>query len=179
MRIILLFIGIAFLLFIFACPTSQQDHLLVDFESNNELDRFEWKCKTLFSLSSEHVTHGRHSLKLELFPSDYPGIAPILVRKNWRNYRNFAFDVFNTMGENVVLSVRIDDPAGYKDDAERYNHNFNLNPGMNHLRIPLSSIRASGTHRPLNLKTIRNLTLFVDSPKEKIVIYTDFWRLER
>lgn len=173
-----LLMGVTFL-FLSACPTTQQDNLLYDFESDKELDDFEWKCKTMFSLSTEHVTHGKQSLKLELFPSDYPGIAPLSVRKDWRNYQNFAFDVYNPSVNNLIIYVRVDDTTGYNDEAERFNQKFILRPGMNRLRIPLATMKAARSHRLLDFGAIKNIILFMESPPEKITVYTDFWRLER
>ena len=57
------------------CTKPESEKILFDFESDSELDRFHWQCHTLFSLSDEHATHGKKSLKLELFPSDYPGLS--------------------------------------------------------------------------------------------------------
>jgi len=173
-----LLMGVA-LLFLSACHTTQQDNLLYDFESDKELDDFEWNCKTIFSLSTEHVTHGKQSLKLELFPSDYPGIAPLSVRKDWRDYRIFAFDVYNPSGNDLIMYIRVDDTTGYNDEAERINQKLFLKPGMNRLKIPLLSMRASRSHRLLDFGAIKNIILFMESPHEKITVYTDFWRLER
>jgi hypothetical protein len=178
-RLIPQLVGFAFLLLLSACPTTQRDYLLFDFESDEELNNFEWQCRTLMFLSSEHVTHGNQSLKLELYPSDYPGITPILEKEDWRNYRSFAVDMYNPLGTDIVLSVRLADHVGYRDDAECFKQNIILRPGANHLQIPLRSLKASVSHRLLDLSSVRNMVLFVESPQEKIVLFTDYWRLEK
>ena len=178
MRIVILLIVIVILLLSGACIRAQETFLLFDFESDEELDQFEWKCKTLFSLSNANNSHGEKSLKIELYPSQYPGILALIRHKNWHNYRIFAFDVFNPMGKDLEVLLRIDDMPNIKDDAERFNLNLIVHPGMNHLRIPLALIRTRSTQRPLNLSSVLQLALFMDSPKEKVVFYTDYWRLE-
>jgi len=162
MRIIILFFGFVYLLQICACTRPQEDLLLFDFESEQELDQFEWECKTLVSLSNAHNTHGTKSLKIELYPSQYPGISTQFKLKHLQYYRAFTCDMFNPTKKNYVVSICIDDRVNSKDDSERFSQNFILHPGMNHLRIPFASIRTAGTQRQLNLSAVLNLVLFLD-----------------
>ena len=71
----------------------QAEYILFDFESEAELDRLYWSCHTLMSVSDEHVAHGQKALKLELFPSDYPGFIPKLGINDWSGYKAFCFDI--------------------------------------------------------------------------------------
>lgn len=161
------------------CSRLSSDRILFDFESDSELDRFHWKCHTLFSLSDEHVTHGKQSLKLELFPSDYPGLAPMLDRNDWRDYKTFSFDVYNTHSMAIPLTVRIDDSKDYPDYPDRYNQTYILRPGMNTIAIPLDSLITSGTNRKLNLKSVYQVLIFVVRPDERIVLYLDNLKLTK
>jgi len=96
--------------FIAACEkTNNKELVLFDFESESVLDEFHWKCHTLFSLSDDHAVHGEKSLKLELFPSSYPGLSPKLKHHDWRGYGSFCFDVVNPSPEPVSIVLRIDD----------------------------------------------------------------------
>jgi hypothetical protein len=169
---------IAGLLFLAACQKTGKEYLIFDFESDQELDFFHWKCHSLFSISSEHVTHGHHSLRLELFPSDYPGLSPQLKKQDWSGYRALAFDVFNPQNQVLNLTVRIDDRKDDPEYEDRFNQGFDLMPGMNSIRIPFSSLLTSRTHRPLDLKTIRGFLLFRSSPPQKEVLFFDYCRLE-
>jgi hypothetical protein len=128
--------------------------VLFDFESDSELDRIHWECHTLFSLSDEHASHGKRSLKMELFPSDYLGLTPMLKENDWSRYKALCFDIYNPGEKQVQVSVRIDDKKDYPDYAERYNRSFNVNPGMNQISIPFKSLITSGTKRNLDLKKI-------------------------
>ena len=96
-----------------ACSVPPVERILFDFETDEELDRFHWKCHTLFALSGEHATHGSKSLKLELYPSEYPGLAPMIENTNWSRYRAFQFDIYNPQNADIPLSVRIDDREDY------------------------------------------------------------------
>ncbi len=161
-----------------SCRSSvPQDRVLFDFESDGELDRFHWKCHTLFSLSEEHATRGTSSLKLELFPSDFPGLSPMLEDNDWRGFKQLAFDVFNTEEEAIQITVRMDDTAGFPNYEDRYNKIFNLKPGQNTVVIPFETLVTSGTQRRLDLKRIYRLLVFMGYPKKRIVLYMDHFRL--
>ncbi len=162
-----------------ACSGPPGERILFDFETDEVLDRFHWKCHTLFALSDEHATHGSKSLRLELYPSEYPGLAPMIKDNDWRKYGAFQFDVYNPQDADIRLSVRIDDSEDYPDYADRYNRTFVVGPGANTIIIPLDSMLTSGSKRPLNLKMIYRLVVFMGQPKDKTVLYFDYLRLTR
>jgi hypothetical protein len=136
-----------------------------------------WKCYTVFSLSNEHVTHGTKSLRVELYPSAYPGLNPKLEVKDWRKFKAIFFDVYSPEKEEILIIVRIDDQKENPAYADRYNKRFVIKPGPNHISIPLNSLISSVTNRPLNLKKIQKLMIFMVQPKKKHVLNVDFIRL--
>lgn len=156
---------------------SDREKVLFDFEEDAELDRFQWKCHTLFALSGQLTTHGTKSLKLDLFPSEYPGLAPMIKDTDWSRYRTLRLDVYNPQGEDILLSVRIDDKEDYPDYTDRFNRSFVVKPGANTMTIPFDSLITSGTKRMLNLKRIYRLLIYMARPKEKTVFYFDHIRL--
>jgi len=171
--------AIAFSLAPAACSRLPTHELVLnDFETDTDLDRIHWQCRTLFSLSSEHVTSGEHSLKMELFPADYPGLTLKLDDHDWSRFGNVVFDIFNPQTEMLDLTVRIDDRPDYPDFEDRYNGRHTLLPGSNRLSIPLNSLRTSGAGWPLNLKTIRRFLFFLVDTREIYSIYVDNIRLE-
>ncbi len=173
----------AFLLFIslffWYCTRLEPEKILFDFKSDSDLDQFSWECHTLFSLSNEHATHGKKSLKLELFPSDYPGLAPKLAVNDWQDFSTFSFDVYNPQNREVSLTVRIDDKKDYPDYPDRYNKSFRLRQGANTIIIPIHELETSGTKRRLNLDNIYKVIMFMAQPKEKAVLFFDNFRLTR
>ncbi len=152
---------------------STEEIILFDFESDAELDQLSWNCHTLYSLSVDHATHGLHSLKLELFPSEYPGLIPVLAVKDWNDFTEFCFDVYNPSKAKVRIDVRIDDRKDFPDYEDRYNKSFVLKRGSNHISIPLDTLIASGTKRHLNLAQIHRLFIFMAHPQKKITLYID------
>jgi hypothetical protein len=162
------------LLFLSCCQKeSSREFILFDFESDSELDQLYWNCHTLYSLSTDHVTHGSRSLKLEVYPSDYPGLIPMLPVTDWRGYGEFSFDVFNPSEQALRIGVRIDDRKDYPDSADRYNKNFVVIKGNNHIVIPLETLISSGSNRPLNLAQIQRLYIFMRHPVKKTILYID------
>jgi len=148
-----------------------------DFETEDILDTLPWKCKTFFSLSKKHATSGQKSLKIELYPSPYPGITLNKFNPNWSNFNVLKFDVYNEEQIPLRLAIRID---GKKDPSysDRYRHAIILNTGMNNISIPLNTLHTSGTDRNINHSSIQSVTFFLVQPKEKRIIYIDNIRLE-
>jgi hypothetical protein len=110
---------------------------------------------------------------MELFPSDYPGLIPVLAVTDWRAYNEFSFDVYNPAEQPVQLGVRIDDRKDYPDFADRYNKNFAVKKGNNHIAIPLETLIASGSNRHLDRAQIYRLFIFMHHPLKKTTLYVD------
>ena len=159
-----------------ACQTKPASFIF-DFETERDLDALHWSCKTLFSLSDQHVTSGKKSLKMVLYPSPYPGLTLDNFNYNWSEYESLVFDVYNPDNTPLNLTVRIDDR---KDPpySDRANTTFILNPGANHISIPLNGLITSGTGRRLDLSRIEKVILFLVQPTKKQILYLDHLRLE-
>ena len=153
--------------------------VLDDFESQADLDRIFWRCRTTFSLTGAYRSHGQSGGLMTLYPDPYPGLSLRLppARRDWRAYRYLALDVFNPGNEPLVLCYRIDDTK-YPDYEDRVNGRFRLCQGENRLRLDLARIQTSGTNRPLNLGRIRALIFFQVSPPSPISLGIDYVRLE-
>jgi len=167
------------LLFLLSCQQDFKEIVLFDYESDKELDQLYWSCHVLYSVSNDHATHGSKSLKLELFPSDYPGMIPVLAVKDWRDYREFCFDVYNPSEQVVQLWVRIDDRKNYPDSNDRYENKFVLKEGNNHISIPLESLITLGSNRHLDLAKIHRLFIYVHHPIKKTTLYVDYILLKK
>ena len=173
------------LLIVFFCVLMLAGHtaarplelILFDFEEDAELDRMHWQCFSVFSLSPEYASHGDMALKMELYPSAWPGWSPKLDRTDWRDFTAVAFDIYNPQQHDVRLTVRIDDRKDYPDYAARYNRGFVLKPGPNAIVIDFDSLVTSSGNRPLDLKKIYRFLIFMASPPEKHVLYLDYVRL--
>lgn len=164
------------LLFSF-CGSKVKNRVLFDFETDGELNRLNWKCYSLFSLSRHHATHGVKSLKMEFFPSDYPQLLTKTKRNDWRGFSLFRFDVFNPQKRDVQITVRIDDRKKYPAYGDRYSKSLILHPGKNIVTIPLETLKTSVTERNLELQSIYRFFIYKAQPKEKIILYVDNIRL--
>jgi len=161
-----------------ACEkTPDKELILYDFESEAVFDEVHWKCHTLFSLSDQYAVHGEKSLRLELFPSSYPGLSPALKHKDWRGYQALCFEVYNSSPDPLKLILRIDDKKEALEYSNRYNKAFLIKPGANVLKIPMDSMTTSITNRPLALKHIYRFLVFMSHPEESHVLYLDYFRL--
>ncbi len=155
----------------------QKELILFDFESDSELDEVHWKCHTLMSINDQHVTHGKGSLKVELYPSTYPGFNPFTKITDWSPYKSLCFDVFNPGEKEESLIVRIDDREDNTEYADRYNKEFILKRGMNNIEIKMDSLITSGTKREMDTSEISKFLFFMYKPTEKVVLYVDYVRL--
>jgi len=165
-------------IFISCTDNIPQKYIISDFESDTDLDKLHWKCHTLFFLSQHHVTHGNNSLKMELYPSHYPGLTQIFTKTDWSCYKNLCFDIYNTEQNNIQINIRIDDRKDALRYKDRYNKGFILKPGLNRIQIPLDTLLTSVIKKKLNLKNIYKLIIFMHRPVHKVVLYIDYLRLE-
>jgi hypothetical protein len=162
----------------FASTNSSNSSVLFDFESDEELNRLNWECHKWFELSDKHATSGRYSLKVSLPQGRYPGINFKEIKTDWSNYHYLKMDVFNPLNEEFNFHVRIDDNKSGLEYANRFDINFALNPGMNHISIPTDLIRTNIHHRPLNLKEIKKMIVFTYNNSKQRDLYLDNIRLE-
>lgn len=151
--------------------------ILFDFESDHEPDEVHWKCHVLMNISDEHATHGNGSLKLELYPSSYPGFNPFTKVKDWSRFQSLCFDVYNPGEIEQRLTVRIDDSKDDTEYADRYNKGFILEKGMNHIEVKMDSLVTSGTRRKMDTSEIHKFLFFIHNPPEKVTLYVDYIRL--
>ncbi len=170
------FISLILTLLLFAgCQMKPALHY--DFETEDVLDTLSWRCKTIYSLSNKYPTSGQKCLKLELYPSPYPGVTLNEFNQVWSKYNTLKFDIYNSEDISLRLAIRIDDTKDPSYD-DRYNHSINLNPGMNHISILFSSLITTGTGRNINLSNIQKVILFLIQPREKRTLFLDDIRLE-
>ena len=152
--------------------------ILFDFESEEELKRLNWECHKWFELSEDHATSGNHSLRVILPPGQYPGINIEDMRRDWSNSKYLRMDIFNPSEESLKFNIRIDDNKSGLGYANRFDTDFELKPGMNQISIPTDSITTNIHHRPLNLKKIKRMMVFIPDNLQKREIYIDNIRLE-
>jgi hypothetical protein len=167
-----------FAMFWSGCGGQPPPVLISGFEKDPDLDRFQWNCRTLFSIAPIHATEGRSALRFEIYPSKYPGFAYHTKKRNWAGFHFFSFDVFNPGPVKTDIHVRIDD-GGYRKYGDRYDASFSLVPGLNEIRVPLVPFKTTKTTRTMDIRDVSVIILFFSKPAEKKIFYFDNLRLER
>jgi hypothetical protein len=157
---------------------SRNSNVLLDFESDEDLKHLNWECHKWFELSEENATSGKHSLKVSLPPGQYPGVNFRKTKRNLSEGNYFRMDVFNPSEEKVTFHIRIDDNKSGWEYADRFDINFELKQGINYISIPTDSIRTNIHHRPLNLKRIERMMVFIPGNSKRRELYIDNIRLE-
>jgi hypothetical protein len=153
-------------------------NILFDFESESDLKRLNWECHKWFERSEVNATSGKYSLKVSLSAGNYPGVDFQEIQNDWSKSRYFKMDIFNPFKEIFRFHVRIDDNKSGWEYADRFDIDFKLKPGMNYISIPTDSIRTNIHHRPLNLKKIKRMMVFIPGNLKKREIFLDNIRLE-
>ena len=174
------FIGVPMILLALLMSTvgyAKGDRILYDFENKSNLDRFEWKCFTLFSISRAHVTSGKYSLKLGLYPSNYPQLLTKTLKRDLSGYQAISLDIFNAEERKIPVYVRIDDRKKTPDYGDRYTGFYTLEEGKNRIVIPLKNVVTESGDRSLDLSRIYRLFVFMKHPERRTVLYIDNIRL--
>jgi predicted MPP superfamily phosphohydrolase len=151
---------------------------LYDFESESDLERLNWECGKWFELSREHATSGKYSLKASLPPGQYPGINFEEIEGDWSKGSHLKMDVYNPGREEIAFHIRIDDHQSGWEYENRFDIDFMLKPGVNPISIAAGSIKTNLHHRPLNLKKIKRMMVFLPGNPERREIHIDHIRLQ-
>lgn len=176
---------ICFLFFAFVCCSLSfqacsekfhENNTVLDFESDEDLDLFRWKCRTRFSISSEYTSHGTKSLKMEFFPARQVGFSTAYFQHDWNLARIFNFTVFNPAQERQTLFIRISDDFTRGDLRRSFINNIVIRPGENQITIPVSQLYDSFS-RKLNLSSIAGFYIYMKDISSRTVLYFDYFRL--
>jgi hypothetical protein len=167
------------LIFLGSCSDKaceKKEGIINDFEADGDLDRLNWKCRTLFELSGTGVSHGRFALKLTMTPDLYPGVSFQEIPKDWRCYSSLNVSFFNPGKGAVPLTMRIDDKEDDPEYEDRVNMRLTILPGMNRLNIPFKNLVCPSGRR-LDTGHVYSLMFFCVRPPETVVLYVDNVRL--
>ena len=126
--------------------------------------------------STNYATQGEFSQEVVAAVGGWPGVSFDAGEQDWSMYEALAFDVYNT-GSEFLLFARIDGSGVSGMEGGRYDHEFFMQKGQNHLRIPIEQIRAGTKGRELDLKAIHRVVLFIDSASAPRTFYLDNVRL--
>ncbi len=151
--------------------------LIYDFEDEKDLQGLGWRCHTWYQRSRQHVTHGRFSLEVQMYPPEtYPGFFMADLKGSWKGTRTIRLDIFNPAKRPLPVTFRIDDVINppYED---RINERILLKNGMNYVVLDFSRLTTSGTGRHLDTAHVCAFMFFIASPSRPVTIFIDNIRL--
>lgn len=163
--------------FIGCLENAQQKVVLFDFESDADLDRINWRCFRLYSISDRYASNGSRSLKLEIFPSPSPVWSPRIRTEDWRQYASLEMEFFNPQDNGIGIILRLDDREDIPPVSDRYNKSVQLRPGANVIQVPLQKLTTSGSRRTMDLDTITRFLIFMQDTERCCTLYLDYVRL--
>lgn len=159
-----------------ACTPQPIKAVLFDFETDSDLDRFAWKCRSRFEISPDFSHSGRSSLRFEFHPAERVGFSTGDVPHDWSAFKSFDFWVYNPSGKIVSLHLQVNrrEPDG------KFNHliaeEFEVAPGPNKISIPLGVARDSKNTQP-RLDKVDGFFIFMRDIPSVTVLYFDSFRL--
>ena len=133
--------------------------------------------------STDWSTDGDYSLKIDLRPSKYPGIALLWPAANWSEYRSLEFDLHNSGDQKLPLVVKIHDEEnernglGYRD---RFHQEFVLeSASTTNVVIDLAKVKAAPADRQMDMTEINMLDIFSANLAEPATFFIDKVRLTK
>lgn len=158
----------------------QEFPLLADFESPLEHSRW-YEYTAAINVTSE--LGDNRTLRVELDTVKYSGFAMIFFPRDWRDYDQLRFEVFNPGTQALALVLRIHDGRHYRTGGgnfhDRFNNDLRIAPGWNSLVVNLNDVAKAPRDRAMDMDDIRSIWLFsVDLPSPRRV-YLDDLRLAK
>jgi hypothetical protein len=153
-----------------------RDIMLFDFESDSDLNRFAWKCRTHFELSSELKNTGNQSLRFEFHPSSRVGFSTDDVPKDWSSYKSFDLWVFNPSADAVSIYFQVN---GYDSSGEFFRlvtRSLQIEGGENNISIPLAGPKAVSREIEA-LQKIGGFFIYMQNISTIRVLYFDSFKL--
>jgi VanZ family protein len=151
--------------------------LIAGFETSIEL----YRQKSTAELSPLFHTQGHYSLKLNLTTERYSGISIERLFNDWTNYKQLSVDIYNPSSLPFTLVLRVNDIAHEKTgwvDEDRFNKQFQVNPGWNHQIFTLAEIQKGPAKRLMDLSQISLIVIYAAQLPEARTIYLDNLTLE-
>ncbi|UCC80217.1 MAG: VanZ family protein [Candidatus Zixiibacteriota bacterium] len=108
---------------------------------------------------------------IEFDVASYPGFKIEGPFPDWSDYRYLGFMVYSELKDPLILHVRIDDTHYRGTYQDRFNHEFNIIPGLNDIQIPLDDIKHGSVYRELDIDSIKALYIFASYPDKPFGLF--------
>jgi VanZ family protein len=153
--------------------------LLDSFESSLEMSRWNAKGTNKMERVRSYATDGEYAMKAVLSSGKYPGVSMDYFMSDWRGYVSLEFDVFSEEAAPWKIMVRINDRKHNEQHDDRYNGNFLLQKGFNHVSISLDKVESAPKGREMDMSAIDVFCIFSSRLKEPRILYVDNFRLKK
>lgn len=173
------FLTWAFLVGACAGLEAQTGPVLLDFEGAGGLNDVTGSFGTRLELSKDHVTRQGRSLKLALPVHAYPGLEAKVNVRDWRPYDELVMDLFIDGEAPQVFGLWLKS-SKVTDFTQRFNFRRRLQPGANHIVIPLGLVGQPARKRlwgTIDRSDVTRMAIFFGDVKQPVTAYLDQVRL--
>ncbi|TWU02827.1 VanZ family protein [Stieleria varia] len=154
---------------------------LCDFRSELALTRwYLHECSS--ALSTEHVTDGPYSMRLDFRPAEFPSATLIDFPKNWRRAEQLALDVTldpRHSGSDVEMMIKVIDRDRATEHSDTFRATYTLSPGETQsIRLTRAELLAGPDLHELNLGDIEFVSIALIAPTRPATLYVDGLKLQ-
>lgn len=158
---------------------TKQFPILSSLETPRELSR--WSSSSPIAVDHQIARQGQASLRVDLKPSKYSGVALRYFPADWHKYKLLHLSILNPSQEPLRVTCRINDKAHIANGQsyhDRFNRDFILAHGWNDIDIPMVDIKQAPKNRLIDLRQIQNIMIFASGLQVSRTIYIDDVRLQ-
>ncbi|MDI9244774.1 succinyl-CoA synthetase subunit beta [Marinobacter sp. CHS3-4] len=125
-----------------------------------------WKGDVRIAGSKECGELTDHGLSIGLKTHRYSGASLRNPPADWHAYDSLRMVIWNPQHQDIALTLRINDRE-HEDRGihfqDRFNHTFQIQPGVNRVDQDLSMVANAPVERTMNMDNIRRLMLFTSN----------------
>ena len=150
--------------------------IIADFESENTLGRWASRHVGRFEIDHKVYVEGKSSVLVEFEVGRYPRVALDALYRDWSSYNFLNLSIHNDQKDTIDIKLKVYDGKHLLTGAvysDRFSQLISLDPGWNTLQFKLLDIRNAPKTRPMNLKDIAGISLFIQGPDEVKLIHLD------
>lgn len=154
--------------------------LLSGFET--PFEQYRWVNDRQLRVEKVLVRHGARAMRVRLSTAKYSGVSLFYFPHDWRGYQWLRFSVYNPQAAPLELNCRIHDVLhkehgnGFRD---RFNQQFDLQPGWNDLAVSLEKVEQSPRGRRMDMEHVEGFGLFVMQQQAPLEIVLDHVTLSK
>ena len=154
--------------------------ILSDFETPFEQER--WTGKPLQAVETILSFHQYKMMKITFNTDHFSGVGLKYFEGDWSTYKSLKIDLYNPELDPLNVTCRINDLIhvdGYEEYEDRFNRNYHVVHGWNHIEIDLEDVKTSPAKRYMDMSNIKGIGLYVVSQPTDRTLYLNKVELSR